>query len=76
MKPEITLFRVTIYFFRAKQNFSDMIILGIESSCDETAAAIVCDAENADARILSNVVLSQEDEHRPKDVGRQTCPHQ
>ncbi len=65
MKPEITLFRVSNYFFKAKQNFSDMIILGIESSCDETAAAVVCDAENADGRILSNVVLSQENEHRP-----------
>ena len=42
-----------------------MIILGIESSCDETAAAIVCDAASPDARILSNIVLSQEDEHRP-----------
>lgn len=42
-----------------------MIVLGIESSCDETAAAIVCDAASPDARILSNIVLSQEDEHRP-----------
>src|SRR5579864_9501985 len=32
-----------------------MLILGIESSCDETAAAIVADGE----RILSNVVASQ-----------------
>ncbi|MBU0725839.1 MAG: tRNA (adenosine(37)-N6)-threonylcarbamoyltransferase complex transferase subunit TsaD [Alphaproteobacteria bacterium] len=38
-----------------------MIILGIETSCDETAAAVV----TADRRILSNVVLSQLDEHRP-----------
>jgi N6-L-threonylcarbamoyladenine synthase len=36
-------------------------ILGIETSCDETAAAIV----DADGNILSNVVLSQLDEHRP-----------
>jgi len=35
-------------------------ILGIETSCDETAAAVVA----ADRRILSNVVLSQLDEHR------------
>jgi N6-L-threonylcarbamoyladenine synthase len=42
-----------------------MIVLGIESSCDETAAAIVSDAANPEARILSNIVLSQEDEHRP-----------
>lgn len=32
-----------------------MLVLGIESSCDETAAAVVADAE----RILSNVVASQ-----------------
>ncbi|MEK6745584.1 MAG: tRNA (adenosine(37)-N6)-threonylcarbamoyltransferase complex transferase subunit TsaD [Pseudomonadota bacterium] len=32
-----------------------MLILGIETSCDETAAAIVSD----DKRILSNIVLSQ-----------------
>jgi N6-L-threonylcarbamoyladenine synthase len=38
-----------------------MRVLGIETSCDETAAAVVAD----DRRILSNVVLSQLDEHRP-----------
>ena len=42
-----------------------MMILGIESSCDETAAAIVSDDVNKQARILSNIVLSQEEEHRP-----------
>lgn len=36
-----------------------MIILGIESSCDETAAAVVEDGE----RLLSNVVHSQIDIH-------------
>lgn len=38
-----------------------MIVLGIETSCDETAAAVLKD----DGTILSNVVLSQLDEHRP-----------
>jgi len=37
-----------------------MIVLGIESSCDETAAAIVKDGRI----ILSNVVNSQEDVHK------------
>ncbi len=37
-----------------------MKILGIETSCDETAAAIVTDRRD----ILSNVVLSQLEEHR------------
>lgn len=36
-----------------------MIVLGIETSCDETAAAIVNDKRE----VLSNVVLSQMDEH-------------
>lgn len=35
-------------------------LLGIETSCDETAAAVV----TAERAILSNVVLSQLDEHR------------
>jgi N6-L-threonylcarbamoyladenine synthase len=37
-----------------------MKILGIETSCDETAAAIVTD----EREILANVVLSQTEEHR------------
>ncbi|WP_028878170.1 tRNA (adenosine(37)-N6)-threonylcarbamoyltransferase complex transferase subunit TsaD [Terasakiella pusilla] len=42
-----------------------MKILGIETSCDETAASVVTDDARGEARILSNVVLSQLDEHRP-----------
>ena len=38
-----------------------MIVLGIETSCDETAAAVVRD----DRAILSNLVVSQLEEHRP-----------
>ncbi|NMA18534.1 MAG: tRNA (adenosine(37)-N6)-threonylcarbamoyltransferase complex transferase subunit TsaD [Clostridiaceae bacterium] len=38
----------------------DIRILGIETSCDETAAAVVVDG----ARVLSNVVASQIDLHR------------
>ena len=37
-----------------------MLILGIESSCDETSAAVVRDGR----QILSNVVATQIDEHR------------
>ncbi len=36
-------------------------LLGLESSCDETAAAVVTGAGD----ILSNVVLSQIEEHKP-----------
>ena len=38
-----------------------MIVLGIETSCDETAAAIV----TADKKILSNEVYSQSHIHNP-----------
>jgi len=37
--------------------------LGIETSCDETAAAVVEMAASGEGRILSNVVLSQVAEH-------------
>ena len=40
-----------------------MIILGIETTCDETAAAVVTRTGDAQGRILSNVVLSQVNEH-------------
>ena len=38
-----------------------MIVLGIESSCDETAAALVTD----DGTILADIVLSQLEDHLP-----------
>ena len=38
-----------------------MIVLGIETSCDETAAAVVADGR----RIVSSVVASQDDVHAP-----------
>jgi N6-L-threonylcarbamoyladenine synthase len=40
-----------------------MIILGIETTCDETAAALVERTEDGEGRILSNIVLSQVSEH-------------
>ena len=40
-----------------------MIILGIESSCDETSAAVV-EMSDGKRRILSNIVASQIDVHR------------
>jgi len=38
-----------------------MFILGIETSCDETSAAVLSDGNN----VLSNIVLSQDDIHAP-----------
>jgi len=41
-----------------------MIILGIETSCDETAASVIETHENAPIRILSNIVSSQINIHK------------
>ena len=41
-----------------------IIFLGIETSCDETAAAVIRENENGTADILSNVVSSQISEHK------------
>ncbi len=40
-------------------------VLGIETSCDETAAAVVRGHPAGKREILSDIVLSQLDEHRP-----------
>ena len=40
-----------------------MIVLGIETTCDETAAAVVERFQDGHGNILSNVVLSQVSEH-------------
>ena len=41
-----------------------LTFLGIETSCDETAASIVRDNSSGNGEILSNIVSSQVDEHR------------
>lgn len=46
-------------------NPGDLVVLGIETSCDETAAAVVVREGPAKGRILSNIVRSQWAEHRP-----------
>jgi len=38
-----------------------MIVLGVETSCDETAAAVVADGR----RVLSNIIASQTEVHAP-----------
>nr|WP_233353909.1 tRNA (adenosine(37)-N6)-threonylcarbamoyltransferase complex transferase subunit TsaD [Algimonas arctica] len=37
------------------------LVLGVESSCDETAAAVLC----SERGLLSNIVASQDEAHRP-----------
>ena len=41
------------------------LVLGIETSCDETAAAVVARGSDGHGRVLSNVVRSQWEQHRP-----------
>jgi N6-L-threonylcarbamoyladenine synthase len=40
-----------------------LLVLGIETSCDETAAAVVVRRASGQGQILSNIVLSQFDKH-------------
>jgi N6-L-threonylcarbamoyladenine synthase len=49
----------------ARRTAAGCLILGIETSCDETAAAVVARAADGSGRILSNVVRAQWEKHRP-----------
>ena len=40
------------------------LILGIESSCDETAASIITENDQGNPMVLSNVISSQVDVHK------------
>ena len=40
-----------------------MLVLGIETTCDETAAAVIERASDGSGKILSNIVRSQIEEH-------------
>ena len=42
-----------------------MLVLGIETTCDETAAAVIERRADGSGRILSNIVRSQIEEHLP-----------
>src|SRR6266478_5250205 len=42
---------------------TSMLVLGIETTCDETAAAVVERQGDGSGRILSNIVRSQTEEH-------------
>ncbi len=54
-----------IISMRGGQRKAGLTVLGIETSCDETAAAIVWRGEDGKGIILSNVVRSQFSEHAP-----------
>src|ERR1700678_1771401 len=46
-------------------NDTPMLVLGIETTCDEAAAAVVERQSDGSGRILSNIVRSQTEEHAP-----------
>ena len=46
------------------QEMRETLVLGIETSCDETAAAVVARTPDGRGRILSNVVRAQWEQHR------------
>ncbi len=48
-----------------QQRLDETIVLGLETSCDETAAAVVARGADGQGRILSNVVRTQWERHRP-----------
>src|ERR1700720_3391918 len=43
----------------------NMLVLGIETTCDETAAAVIERQSDGSGRILSNIVHSQTADHAP-----------
>ena len=43
---------------------ASLVVLGLETSCDETAAAVVRRSASGEGRILSNIVRSQFDLHK------------
>ncbi|MEH2473143.1 N6-L-threonylcarbamoyladenine synthase [Nitrobacteraceae bacterium AZCC 2161] len=47
------------------QTDEPMLVLGIETTCDETAAAVIERQPDGSGRILSNIVHSQIDDHAP-----------
>ena len=51
--------------FKGRLELRALTVLGIETSCDETAAAVVRGSAPGPGEILSNIVFSQLEEHRP-----------
>jgi len=54
------------YTVQKKQHISaKALILGIESSCDETAASVLCREPDGSVEILSSIIASQDEQHAP-----------
>ncbi len=50
---------------RFEPTTQDAVILGIESSCDETAAAVLRRTKTGAIHLLSSIIASQDKHHRP-----------
>jgi len=50
---------------KSEKRQDSLLVLGLESSCDETAASIVRRFGDGQIELLSNIVASQDEEHRP-----------
>jgi len=48
---------------KSKQDFA--LVLGVESSCDETAASVLRRAQDGQVEVLSSIVASQDEIHTP-----------
>lgn len=55
----------TIFSDETPQSGQDLLVLGIESSCDETAASVLRYRGEDDIEILSSIIASQDEAHAP-----------
>lgn len=49
----------------SQANTGTIFVLGVESSCDETAASVVSRAPDGDIQVLSSIIASQNEAHAP-----------
>ncbi|MFG1461547.1 tRNA (adenosine(37)-N6)-threonylcarbamoyltransferase complex transferase subunit TsaD [Xanthobacter sp. DSM 24535] len=48
-----------------EEKVADLLVLGIETTCDETSAAVVARSPSGAGHVLSNVIRTQVEEHSP-----------
>ena len=58
------LYYYFIFLDRQSNMKKELTFLGIETSCDETAASVVQETNTGTGKILSNIVSSQVEEHK------------
>ncbi len=55
----------TVFSEKSTPSSSPLLVLGIESSCDETAASVLRYYDEDKIEILSSIIASQDEEHAP-----------